>query len=139
MQGSFRTNRRFIVVVVCTIVVLAASLWRNTPGISPTVARANSAPTNPAQAYYVDETWTDPINYNGIDTTYAYQIGYAASVGQPSANSIIIIDFGRQYDDSSEGWGICLTQYNSPCGKHYHNDDWVASVAEKFMMGYSAG
>jgi hypothetical protein len=139
MRNPFQRHRPILAVSMFVVLVVVAPLWFGTAGKTLTVAQANSAPTNPAQAYYVDETWSDPIHYNGIDTTYAYQLGYAASIGQPTANSVITVDFGRQFDDPSKGWGICLTHYDSPCGKHYHKDSWVASVANDFMTGYNAG
>ena len=98
--------------------------------------QALSAPTTPAQAYYVTPDWSIPIHYNGVDTHYAYQIGYSASLGQPATDSVILLAFGRQ-DDPTGGWGVCLTHL--PCSTGYRTDGWVVTVATDFMQGYSAG
>lgn len=87
----------------------------------------------------MDETWDYPIHFNGIDTTYAYQLGYTATQGQPNNLSVIIVDFGRQdlAPSPTPVWSICYQP--AGCSKDYETDDWVKTVASNFIQGYSAG
>jgi hypothetical protein len=107
----------------------------------PTLAGANSVPTNPAQFYYVDATWANPVVVNGLLETYAYQQGYAASEGSP--DSVIVLDFGRQCDhapgSTPTAWGVALPGPQLNCSNSYQSDQWVIDRASEFEAGYSAG
>lgn len=116
---------------------IEVSLLASDIGLSP--ALAYNPPSAPAQAYYVDDTWSNPESFNGMNTTYAYQLGYTADVGQPTGYSYIVVDFGRQYFAGSDGWGVCVFSLDGLCTGHFHTDTWVQSVAQDFMNGYNDG
>lgn len=125
--------------IVLLIAVVQGALFAS--GLSVTPALAYSPPSAPGQAYYVDATWSNKEYFNGRDTTYAYQLGYAAHTGLPTGYSYIFLDFGRQLYSTSfptPGWGVCLVHYLcEPTGQE--PDSWVQTAAQDFMSGYNDG